>query len=43
MHVMLTAASYLNQLEEIGLLESEKVGRERIYKNTKLIELLANQ
>ena len=39
----LTAASYLNQLEEIGLLESEKVGRERIYKNTKLIELLANQ
>ena len=37
----LTATSYLNQLEEIGLLESEKVGRERLYKNTRLIKLLS--
>ncbi len=38
----LTAASYLNQLEEIGLLESEKIGREKIYKNIRLISLLSN-
>ena len=37
----LTASSYLNQLEEIGLLESEKIGRERLYKNTRLIKLLS--
>lgn len=37
----LTATSYLNQLEEIGLLESEKIGREKIYKNIRLIKLLA--
>ena len=37
----LTAASYLNQLEYIGLLESEKIGRERLYKNTRLIKLLS--
>ena len=37
----LTATSYLNQLEEIGLLESEKIGREKIYKNTRLIKLLS--
>lgn len=37
----LTVSSYLNQLEEIGLLESEKVGRERLYKNTRLIKLLS--
>ncbi len=37
----LTASSYLNQLEEIGLLESEKVGREKLYKNTRLIKLLS--
>lgn len=37
----LTASSYLNQLEEAGLLESEKIGRERIYKNTRLIKLLS--
>ena len=37
----LTAASYLNQLEDIGLLESEKIGRERLYKNTRLIKLLS--
>ena len=38
----LTATSYLNQLEQIGLLESEKIGREKIYKNVRLIKLLAN-
>ena len=37
----LTATSYLNQLEEIGLLESEKIGREKIYKNVRLIKLLS--
>lgn len=37
----ITASSYLNQLEEIGLLESEKIGRERLYKNTRLIKLLS--
>ena len=37
----ITATSYLNQLEEIGLLESEKIGREKIYKNSRLIKLLS--
>ena len=37
----ITATSYLNQLEEIGLLESEKIGREKIYKNVRLIRLLS--
>ncbi len=37
-----TAATYLNSLVDIGLLEFEKVGRERIYKNTRLIDLLSN-
>ena len=35
-----TAASYLNQLVDKGLLDYEKVGRESIYKNTILISLL---
>ena len=35
-----TATNYLNQLNDAGLLEYEKVGRESIYKNTRLIELL---
>ncbi len=35
-----TASSYLNQLVDVGLLECEKIGRESIYKNTRLIELL---
>ena len=39
----LTATSYLNQLEEIGLLESEKIGREKIYKNMRLIQLLSDK
>ena len=33
----LTATSYLNQLEEIGLLEPEKLGREKLYKNIIII------
>ena len=37
-----TAATYLNSLVDIGLLEFEKVGRESIYKNTRLIYLLSN-
>ena len=37
-----TAASYLNQLVDKGLLDYEKVGRESIYKNTRLIDLLSN-
>ena len=36
-----TAAVYLNQLVDAGLLEYEKVGRESIYKNTRLIDLLS--
>lgn len=36
-----TAASYLNQLVDAGLLEYEKVGRESIYKNIRLINLLS--
>ena len=35
-----TAASYLNHLVDKGLLDYEKVGRESIYKNTRLISLL---
>ena len=36
-----TAATYLNQLVEVGLIECEKIGRESIYKNTRLINLLS--
>ena len=36
-----TAVTYLNQLTEAGLLEYEKIGRESIYKNTRLINLLS--
>lgn len=39
----LTASSYLNQLEESSLLESEKIGREKIYKNIRLINLLSDK
>ena len=35
-----TAATYLNQLVDAGLLEYEKIGRESIYKNIRLINLL---
>lgn len=37
-----TAMSYLSQLEEKGFLSSEKIGRDRIYKNDRLINLLKN-
>ena len=37
-----TATTYLNNLVEAGLLEYEKVGRESIYKNIRLIKLLSN-
>ncbi len=36
-----TATTYLNSLVDAGLLEFEKVGRESIYKNTRLIDLLS--
>jgi Fic family protein len=34
------ASRYLKQLEEIGIIQSQKVGRETIYVNTELIEIL---
>jgi len=34
------ASRYLKKLEEIGILKSQKVGRETIFVNTKLIEIL---
>ena len=37
-----TVATHLNQLVDAGLLEYEKIGRESIYKNTRLIKLLSN-
>lgn len=37
------ASRYLNTLEKIGILTSEKVGRENIFVNTKLIEILKTQ
>lgn len=38
----ITATSYLNQLENAGLLISEKIGREKIYKNVRLINILSD-
>ncbi len=35
-----TAAHYLQELEKIGVLESMKIGRERIYINTALLKIL---
>ena len=37
-----TAAAYLDQLVECALLSKEKVGRDNIYKNIKLLELFEN-
>ncbi len=37
------AARYLKQLEEIGILESKKVGREVLYINRELIKLLQDK
>ena len=36
-----TAAEYLKELEGIGVLAPRKVGRENLYLNVKLYELLA--
>lgn len=36
-----TAAEYLKELERIGLLKSRKVGKENLYLNVRLYELLA--
>ena len=35
-----TAGKYLKELEEIGVLTSEKVGKEKLYKNNYLFELI---
>ncbi len=35
-----TASNYLSQLEEIGLMKSEQVGRQKIYINRELLELV---
>ena len=35
-----TAASYLSALEEIGVLRSEKIGKERIYTNVELFNII---
>lgn len=37
-----TAAEYLKELEKIGILESHQVGRQKLYLNTKLYELLSS-
>lgn len=38
-----TGADYLNELENIGILESKKSGREKLYLNTALYNLLSNE
>jgi Fic family protein len=35
-----TASKYLNELEELGILSSEQVGKEKIYKNNYLYDLI---
>jgi len=35
-----TAASYLNTLEKEGILVSEKIGKERIYQNKRLFDIV---
>lgn len=37
-----TAAKYLNELEEYGLLTSEKLGRDKVYLNKALLDLVKN-
>jgi hypothetical protein len=37
-----TVGNYLIALEENGFLKSEKVGKEKLYINIKLLEILAN-
>jgi DNA-binding transcriptional ArsR family regulator len=36
-----TASQYLRKLEELGVLVSEQVGRETLYKNIALLKLLS--
>lgn len=36
-----TSADYLQELERIGVLKSRKVGKENLYLNVRLFELLA--
>lgn len=44
LHVERKAASrYLQELERIGILQSQKIGRETIYINNELIEILENK
>ena len=38
-----TAGDYLNELENIGIIESKKSGREKLYLNTALYELLSGE
>lgn len=38
----ITASGYLKSLEDAGFLVSEKIGKERIYKNKRLYDLVAN-
>ena len=35
-----TAGKYLSELEELGILTSEQVGKEKIFKNNYLYELI---
>jgi predicted transcriptional regulator len=37
------ASRYLKELEQIGIVESQKVGRETLYVNKELIEILRKQ
>jgi Fic family protein len=36
-----TAADYLKELEKIGIMKSKKIGKEKLYLNTKLYDLLS--
>lgn len=36
-----TAAEYIKELEKIGVLKGQKVGKEKLYLNTSLYDLLA--
>lgn len=38
-----TASEYLKELEKAGFLQGKKIGRERLYLNVKLFELLAGK
>ena len=38
-----TASKYLKDLEEIGVLKSQKCGKETVYLNTELVKVLSKQ